>query len=264
MTRLYPTYWTSLTLMVVAEMTIFHGRMSPSSGIDIWPAGYVANMTMLQEFFGFTNFDNVFWSLTVELAFYILMAVLFSLRWLRRIEVVAICLLGLACLWPAPGDEPGFGITSIVTRFLILPYLPFFMGGIMFYRLASGGFSKLRVAVLIAALGVEWWLHGPLNLCVAAAIFVIFGLAVGGYLRGLVTPPTLWLGGISYPLYLSHRNLGYSTMLKLHEAGIPTLLILLMTIAGALTLAAALSYLVERPALRALRQWYRERLAAVA
>jgi peptidoglycan/LPS O-acetylase OafA/YrhL len=44
----------------------------------------------------------------------------------------------------------------------------------------------------------------------------------------------------------------------------PTPVILALTIAGALALAALLSNLVERPALRVLRRWYRARLAVAA
>jgi len=87
-------------------------------------------------------------------------------------------------------------------------------------------------------------------------------LAVTGKLRFAVSPVTLWLGGISYPLYLIHRNLGYWTMDRLHGLGVPVWLLFTVTIVGALVLATALTYAVERPALRALRQWYRTRARA--
>ena len=82
-----------------------------------------------------------------------------------------------------------------------------------------------------------------------------------GGLRFAISRATLWLGGISYSLYLSHRNLGHSTMSSLHELGVPVWILFTITLAGALILAAALTYLVERPALKALRHWYRTRAA---
>jgi peptidoglycan/LPS O-acetylase OafA/YrhL len=60
-TRLYPAYWTALTLMVVLDHVVF--------GKPFWAGGYIVNLTMLQEFIGFPNLDIVFWSLTVEIAF---------------------------------------------------------------------------------------------------------------------------------------------------------------------------------------------------
>src|SRR5215510_1508370 len=50
--RLYPTYWAALTLMVVLELLVF--------GKEPWISGTIANLTMLQEFIGFGNLDNVF------------------------------------------------------------------------------------------------------------------------------------------------------------------------------------------------------------
>ncbi|MGC2518224.1 MAG: acyltransferase family protein [Burkholderiales bacterium] len=69
-------------------------------------------------------------------------------------------------------------------------------------------------------------------------------------------------GGTSYPLYLIHRNLGFSTMFRLHEVGVPSWLLFTVTLAAALVLATPLAYLVEKPALRALRRWYRTRRRA--
>jgi peptidoglycan/LPS O-acetylase OafA/YrhL len=87
---------------------------------------------------------------------------------------------------------------------------------------------------------------------------------VTGKLHFAVSPVTLWLGWISYALYLSHRNLGYSTIMRFHEIGIPVWFIFTVTFAGALILATAITHLVERPAQRALRQWYATRTRAAA
>jgi len=42
--------------MVAVELLVF--------GKTPWIGGFVTNLTMLQEFIGFANLDNVFWSLT--------------------------------------------------------------------------------------------------------------------------------------------------------------------------------------------------------
>ena len=259
-TRLYPVYWTTLTLMVAVETIVFKNRIDPSAAAtDLWWHGYFLNLTMFQEFLGFGNFDNVYWSLTYELAFYIDMALLFALGLLGRIELVLAPWLGLAALWALL--DPNFGATAsapdFVSRILILRYVGFFAAGIMFYRLSTEGPTRLRQAILVAALGLEWLIHGAHDLAVAAALFAIFGLSLAGRLRFLISPVTLWLGAISYPLYLIHRNLGYSTLLRLHENGVPFWIGFLVAGAGAFILATVLCYGVERPALRILRRWYR-------
>jgi peptidoglycan/LPS O-acetylase OafA/YrhL len=70
---------------------------------------------------------------------------------------------------------------------------------------------------------------------------------------------TLWLGAISYPLYLLHRNLGYRLLFALHARGVPSALAVCIGIAFALALATAVNRLVERPAMTAIRKWYKAR-----
>ena len=265
LSRLYPAYWAALTLMVVVERLAF--------GETLWVGGYAANLTMLQEFIGFPNLDGVFWSLTVELAFYAIMAIVFATGLLARIEVVAAIWLVVACLWSLVDQYLGFVLPASLPRYLILRHVPFFVAGIMFYRIAVMGRTRLRVALILAALAAAGWIDGLWDrqvpavgwidglerLGVAALLFTIFGLAVAGRLRFAVSPVTLWLGGISYSLYLCHRNLGFSMLSRLHELGVPVWLLFTVTLLMALALATSLTYLVERPCLRTLRQWYRTR-----
>jgi len=254
-TRLFPTYWTALTLMVVVEAIAF--------GEKIWWGGYVANMTMLQEYLGVSNLDNVFWSLTVEIAFYLDMAILFSTGALRRPELVATLWLIAALLWSAV-ETLGVALSPWLPRLLVLPYAPFFVTGMMLYLIASQGATSLRAAIIVAALAVETWMHGAEHGAVAVLLVSTATAAVIGWLRFLVSPVTLWLGAISYPLYVGHRNIGYSTLGYLHQLGWSNASALLATISGALIAATILSYAVERPAMRALRQFYRRRALPVA
>lgn len=269
-TRLYPAYWTALTLMVVLDHVVF--------GKPFWAGGYVVNMTMFQEFVGFKNLDNVFWSLTVEVAFYVIMGVLFAAGLLPRIERVAAIWLGVACGWSGLTQYLGIALPEALPRLFILRHVPFFVAGITFYGIVRSGPTRGRLALLLAALAGATLIDGVWDasvvavagtdllrrLVVAALLFAIFALAVTGRLRFAISPVTLWLGGISYSLYLVHRNLGHSTLVWLHGLGVPVWLGFLATLGGALLLATLLSYTVERPALRALRRWYRARRPAVA
>lgn len=268
LSRLFPAYWVAVTLMVIVEF-LFFGKV-------LWIGGYIANMTMLQEFIGFGNLDGVFWSLTVELAFYANMAIIFATGLLPRIEVLAAIWLLLACLWSLLEQYLGIRLPEFLPQFLLLRNVPFFVAGIVFYRITMNGMTARRVALIVAALAAAGWIDALPDAYVAAIgwsdqlqrlgvaviLFVIFGLAIAGKLHFAVSPVTLWLGAISYPLYLIHRNLGFSTMTRLHDLGAPVWLLFTVTVAGALVLATALAYMIERPALRALRQWYRMRTRA--
>jgi peptidoglycan/LPS O-acetylase OafA/YrhL len=270
LSRLYPAYAVTLTLMVAVEVLVFGKRL--------WIGGYVTNMTMLQEFIGFPNLDDVYWSLTVEVAFYGIMGIIFATGFLPRIEVLAAVWLAAGCLWSLMEQRLGLGVPEFLSRILILQHVPFFVAGIAFYRITMKGLTTPRLALIVAAVAASGWIDGlPSSnavgwldclkrIGIALILFATFALAVSGKLRFAVSPVTLWLGWISYSLYLSHRNLGYSTIMRLHEIGIPVWFIFTVTLAGALILATAITRLVERPAQRALRQWYliRTRAATVS
>jgi peptidoglycan/LPS O-acetylase OafA/YrhL len=262
-TRLYPTYIVALLIMAVVERVVFQDRVAPPTSEHVWLPGALANVTMLQEFFGFGDLDHVYWTLAVEIAFYVDMALLFAAGLLVRAELVIGLWLALACIWSFFAHPDPFSPDDLISRYLIFPYVPFFAAGIMFYLIHARGPTRLRIALIVAALAAEWWIHGAGRLVVAAVLFAVFALAIAGRLRLLVSPVTVWLGLISYPLYLSHRNLGYSTILWLDERGVPILATVAVTVTGALLLASALCFFVERPSLRVLRRWYGTRPAAV-
>jgi peptidoglycan/LPS O-acetylase OafA/YrhL len=262
-TRLYPAYWTALTLMVILERFIF--------GRPIWVGGYITNMTMFQEFLGFSNLDNVFWSLTVEVAFYLIMGVLFAAGLSSRIEPLGAIWLVVACLWSAVDQYLGIVLPAALPRMLILRYAPFFVAGITFYLVSQRGPTTARLGLIAAALASAAFIDGLWDndvpaiawpdvlhrLGVAVVLFGLFAAAVAGRLRFAISPVTLWFGTISYCLYLSHRNLGYSTLFRLHDEGVAISTSFLIALADALILAVALTYGIERPAMRTLRRRYR-------
>jgi peptidoglycan/LPS O-acetylase OafA/YrhL len=67
----------------------------------------------------------------------------------------------------------------------------------------------------------------------------------------------VFLGGISYSLYLLHQAIGFALIHALERQGVPSLAACVLTLGAVLALAAALSYAVERPAMRKIRSWWR-------
>ena len=88
---------------------------------------------------------------------------------------------------------------------------------------------------------------------VAAIVFLIMGLAIAGKINFLASPLTLWLGSISFTLYLVHRNLGYLILFKLYALDINGWIALISTVGIAFFLASGLTYWLEQPSLRWLR-----------
>jgi peptidoglycan/LPS O-acetylase OafA/YrhL len=245
--RLYPAYWAALIIGTTSTL-IFGGTF--------WPGGVLSNATMFQEFIGFPHLDNVFWSLSVELAFYMNAAWLFALGLHRRTRSIVIAWLALGCLWAVTLHHPQ--VTEHrdwYARLLALDYAPYFAMGIVFFDALTHRWSASRVGLIVCAIATEFLIAGWRGVAVAAVVATLFFLASGGHLRFLVSKPTLWLGSISYSLYLIHRNLGYDVLDWMHARQIPVAVAVPITMVGVMLLATALTHGVEKPALAWIRSW---------
>jgi peptidoglycan/LPS O-acetylase OafA/YrhL len=254
--RLYPVYWSTLIAVTAAYDLFFHQKP--------WLGGVAANLTMFQEFLGYEHFDVVYWSLSVELAFYGIMALLFAFGLHRRPRTIVAVWLALSCAWAlfyrAPGPHLPGDPRDKLALFFAFDHAPFFAMGILFYDAARRGWSRSGLALMAAALAAETVINRLPGFCVASAVALIFAAALSGRLGFLVSRATLWLGAVSYSFYLVHRNLGYRTLDLLQDRGMPPALAVPAVLAGALALAAAFHYGVEMPSLEALRRWRERRI----
>ncbi|MEZ5560433.1 MAG: acyltransferase [Pseudomonadales bacterium] len=247
--RLYPTYWITLVAATLVGVLGF--------GDPFWLTGFVANLSMFQVFVGVSNFDNVYWSLAVELAFYLNVAWLFAVG-LHRYPLH--CVAGWLCLsaaWVMLADGVRAPDRDWFAIFTAADYAPYFAIGILFYRAHGRRWNAWEGAIVALALMVEFLIAGWEGLAVGAGVLALMYLAVSGHLSFMVGRVTLWLGSISYALYLIHRNIGYHVLQWLGDHHMDPVSAIVLTTAGALLLATLVTQCVERPASRFLRQRYR-------
>jgi peptidoglycan/LPS O-acetylase OafA/YrhL len=241
--RLYPVYWAAMALTVIAV------TLSGEAVLEIPATDKIANLTMMQGWIGRASIDPVYWTLAVELAFYLCMLGVFMAGWLARLEMVAALWLTLSALQLITGWLP-----FRVEHLLVLGYFPFFAIGMIFYRYHIGALPRWRLLLWQIMLARVAEIAGAEATLVAAIIISVFWLMLGGRLLWLKTPVLLWLGAISYPLYLVHQNIGYVIMHQLELAGIGIGVAAIAASVLALAIAHLLHRHIEDPAQRWLRQ----------
>lgn len=248
--RLYPAYWTSFALVLLISVLVFDGQFSR--------ARLLANVTMFQEYLGFGHFDNVYWSLSVELAFYLNVAWLLAFGLTNRMSLIACCWLLASCVWATSDLEPAFarGQRDWAALLFALDYSPFFSIGIVFYEVKKFGWNRTREFALLLALITVFVLDSWEGFIVAVVGGMLVWLGLNNYLRFLTGKLTLWLGAVSYSLYLTHRNLGYYGLTWMHERGMGESTSIAAMVMLILLVSTAITYGAERPLMRRIRHTY--------
>jgi peptidoglycan/LPS O-acetylase OafA/YrhL len=254
--RLYPSYWTAvlLTFTVVSLFGLPEREFSFQTAL--------VNLTMLHEFLRVPHVDTVYWTLTIELTFYVLMFLLASARLLPKVIPLFIVLVALQTVAELAAQELGLAFLS---RLASRPHLQFFALGVLAYKQTRGPVPLPSALALVAvSLAHEVLVGSESPVPVFGVVLAVTYALSRGALRWLTWRPLLFMGFISYPFYLVHQNIGYVIIRRLEALGWRPEAAIAVAFAAGLVLATLITYRVEQPALRAYRQWRRKAQARAA
>lgn len=263
--RLFPAFWACATLTFVVELLWGGPRYAPGVG------QYLANLTMFNTFVGIESLDGAYWSLAVEMHFYLLVLALLLARRMAQVEGYMIGWLALSATAGWWGQLPGLWRLQ---EWLVTDFAPYFIAGALFFRIHNRGATGRRWALLAACLAValpqefgraaaaEQHYHTALNrAAVAGLVLSCFGvMALVALRRTGAFGRRRWstVGALTYPLYLLHQHIGYIAFNQLHGRVDPHLLfwgtVLLM-----LVLAWLVNRQVEQRCARPFKAWLQRR-----
>jgi peptidoglycan/LPS O-acetylase OafA/YrhL len=259
-TRLMPAYWAAVLL-----------------GLGIWgvfrlgygnPKLVLPNLSMLQGGLGLRNVDAVFWTLWIELKFYVLIAVLAAIGITYRR-----CLVFMAAwtLFSVFADETENQFLQVM---LMPTWSPYFIAGMALYLMYRYGPNL----VLWGFVGVSWILavhwaawrtghvfttaKGEVAALGVTLIFLVMILVALGKLRRLNWRGLTTLGALTYPLYLTHAQVALP-VLKYAYPALNKWVALAIVTATSLAVAYAIYRLIERPGQTWMRRKLREALASI-
>jgi len=250
--RLWPAYIAAMLL----TYTVVHVFGLPGRQTT-WVQALV-NLTMFQELLHVPHVDSAYWSLQVELIFYCWMFLAFVTRMLAHIRMLLCVALVPPLVYFVARHFFGHELSFLAGTLLLVRYIPYFAIGIAAYNLrVRRPHPERDLLLMLAAVTVTTiclpWADSVLALCAA----LVFCAVARGQLHWLARGPLIFLGTISYTLYLAHQNIGYVVIRAALRFGIGPNTAMLLAVGCSIGLAAALTWTVEKPA----RSWLREMYA---
>ncbi|HYW52223.1 MAG TPA: acyltransferase [Gemmatimonadaceae bacterium] len=249
--RLYPALWAAATLTMLTVLLRGDSRFLVSWTDWAW------NMTLIPQYVGSPYIDGAYWSLAVELQFYILVWLALMTGMSKRIDLLLWCWLGLSLLDAVRPIDPA-------ERWLAANWAPLFTIGAATFMAGRSGWTRQRM-LMVASSGLLALWHVAHELrrmsvdmgdntpgfAVVAALLLVAIVTFMLFATGtLELPQTRWAtlpGVLTYPLYLVHQVMGYVAYSIAVESGVAPLAAIALVLAGAVAISMAIHHFVERP-----------------
>jgi peptidoglycan/LPS O-acetylase OafA/YrhL len=209
--RLYPMFWVGVA---ITALTVWLAGVRPEVH-DL--RVILANLTLVPAYFDAPLVDGVYWTLVIELKFYLLIFLAILLRQMPNLEK-------WLYLWLAGSIAFTFWTVPLTSSMVMLPHGFYFVGGAICYFIRTSGFTPVRALTLSLAVAGSAWhaaIMGRDNFSVdtrgaepvlVAMLIVLFYVAMLSVAMRWVRLPQarFWatLGALTYPLYLLHNMLG--------------------------------------------------------
>ncbi len=233
--RLHPPYLASIVVVVAVYLTtlaIFPHANIPR--LELSAKNFVFHFFYLNDFFGKAWLNNVYWTLSIELQWYLLLGLTFPLLASRhwRVQIAGAMLMLI-------------GYRMVPSYHVIFHSVPIFLIGVFVFQYRMGISSAWRMLLSIAAMFAL--MKTPIGMPVsivstATGLLIAFGVLENRWCNRL--------GEVSYSLYLLHIPVGLTLMgflSKIPYSGSYIVVIDLVCVAACLYASAVFYRWVEEP-----------------
>lgn len=255
--RLFPA-------MLIASLIIFaasqlngvnmpHGR---ADAVDLLPGLTFISVGFYDALLPFhvDELDGVFWTLYVEVGFYLVFGIFyFWLGWARALAALAALWLSvmIGANLASAFNQPALVAAMTPLQWIGAEYFGWFVSGALFLKSRERGSNALfalamSVGFLSAFTSGLWQPDDLVSQLYLVGVVLFFALAQKwrALQRALTLKALLFAGFVSYPLYLLHNELGVGLIAAFGEATPPVIWPFLPLVMAALMLV--LAYVVAR------------------
>jgi peptidoglycan/LPS O-acetylase OafA/YrhL len=249
--RLYPVYifgvlftFTITNLYILDKLRVSFPEM-------------LVNLTMFQGYLPFVEpVDGAYWSLRVEVFFYILIGVLFYLKLHKKIILISIILLLVASGLNVLANVMNLVLLDNLNQVLIVNYIHLFIAGIMFYHIRMQDDIKYHLTLAVCLI-YQFAFIEPISGLYVLVFFGMFYLMVYNKMSWISIKPLLFIGSISYSLYLVHQYVGYAIIHWLENIGNTGEYNIIIPMVFSFVVAILMTKYIEKPIQNVLYQKYR-------
>ncbi|KAA0980326.1 acyltransferase [Pseudomonas sp. ANT_H12B] len=242
--RLCPAFWVCCTITFIITLAIGQPRYTA----DFYQ--YIINMTFFGDLLGVPPIDGVYWSLFVEIKFYLMISILLGFKKIEKIETYLV-------LWLLIAATAEVFTFEKMRSILVTDYAAYFIAGATYYIIWAKGITTTRVLLLAGALALAnftaiVWAelletkystdYNPLIVCsIILLFFITFFLIATNKTAAIGALNWTTLGALTYPLYLLHQMIGFMIFNIAYPAVNPHILLW-----GTIALMIGASYIIHK------------------
>lgn len=207
--RLYPAF---VVAMFTTMLFLYFGF-----GVNIPLKRVLCNLTMLPALFSQPAIDGVYWTLQIELFFYMGIAVLMLLNNVKTIKIMLLLWVITPLLYCVDNSI----IHTVSNIIFISDYISTFVAGISIYLIVKRQNVKYALLLLLISFVSQIILSDMAHIIFfLMTIFLIYYATKFDFNKGSNTYTfrlLKWVGDISYPLYLIHQMVGFTILYTIQK-----------------------------------------------
>ncbi|WP_052116618.1 acyltransferase family protein [Morganella morganii] len=225
--RLFPAMAIA-TIVLYGSSSFFYERpMGSPSLIDIIPGILFIHPRIISDIFGIKTLglEGVFWSLYIEVVFYILSAFFyytFGRKWLLKSIFTIYLSSKILFIFIGNTTLPQYLINYI--DILGFSQYGYFIIGCYLYELSNDRAGKVDfIMAVLSFFLITYSNRYDTGLVIFSTIMIsifAFSFYIELIRKILSLPALIFIGSVSYPLYLIHENIMVSGSIKLSKAGV--------------------------------------------